>query len=63
MAMEVVENVKGKINEFLARYPQIDGPITQVSDKVKVEKAFVVMGLLAVPLVLLMLWGNGDFAM
>ena len=63
MAMEVVENVKGKINEFLAKYPQIDGPVSQVSDKIKVEKPFVVIGILAVPMILLLIWGNGDFAM
>eukprot|EP01031_Cornospumella_fuschlensis_P032873 gene32873-39752_t len=62
MAMEVVENVKGKINEFLAKYPQIDGPVSQVSDKIKVEKPFVVIGILAVPMILLLIWGNGDFA-
>ena len=63
MASEFVETAKGKINEFLASHPQIDTPVTTVADKLKVEKTYVVAGVVALPFVLLLIWGSGDFAM
>lgn len=57
----ILTTVKAKVNEFLARYPAIDGPVSQLSQKVGVEKPFIAIGIVLVPFVLLLSLGSGDF--
>jgi len=58
----ILTTVKAKVNEVLANYPAIDGPVGQLSEKVGVEKPFVALGIVLIPFLLLLFFGSGDFA-
>ena len=59
---DILHTVTKKVDEVLAKYPQIDSPVSTLADKVKVPKAYVALGLLLVPFLLLLSFGSGDFA-
>lgn len=61
MSGNAVEVVKEKVNGILAQYPQIDEPLKKVSEKVGVEKAFIAIGALLLPVILLFSMGSGTF--
>jgi len=47
-----LETIKVKIHDLLKKVPQIDGPLTQASEASKIDKAFIVLAILAVPVLL-----------
>lgn len=53
---------KTKIEEFLAGNPKINQPVEKIAEKLKIEKPVVVVAGLLTPFFLLLLWGNGNFA-
>jgi len=54
-----IENVKGRINGFIAMCPKpVEEKITTYAAKVGVDRAYFVMGLLSIPLVLLIIVGS-----
>ncbi len=59
---EVLKIVTTKVDEVLGKFPQIDAPISTLAKKVNVDKAYVALGLLVVPFLLLLAMGSGDFA-
>lgn len=56
-----VEVIKEKIDSVLLKYPVIDEPLTQLSEKCKVEKAYLAAGIGAAPLLILLFFGVGHF--
>lgn len=58
-----LEVVKEKINGVLVKYPVVDEPLTKLSEKVKVDKAFIVLAIAAVPLLLCLALGNAHVLM
>ncbi len=58
----ILTTFKAKVNEFLERYPAINGPIDQLATKVGIEKPFVAAGIVLVPFLLLLFFGSGDLA-
>lgn len=58
---QILDQVKEKVNGFLSQYPQIDKPITDLSQKVGFEKAFVAIGIVLVPILLFFALSSGDF--
>eukprot|EP01035_Chromulina_nebulosa_P022008 gene22008-28491_t len=56
-----VEAVKEKVNGFLLKYPTIDKPLTNLSEKTKVDKALIALAIAAVPLFLVLSLGFGNF--
>lgn len=42
-----IDTVKEKVNGILAKYPAIDKPLTEAADKLKVDKAFLLLGAVA----------------
>lgn len=56
-----IDKVKKRINSFLASNPKIGGPITSIAEKVKVDKAFIVIGVAALIILLAVAVGFGDF--
>ena len=62
-ANNVIEVVKGKVNEFLTSYPVINDPLTKFSAKIKVEKAYLAIGIALIPILILFMIGSGAFIM
>lgn len=60
MAAVNVDTVKAKVNEILGKVPIVDEQIKKVADKLKVDKAFVAIGGVAVILGLIVLVGGSD---
>jgi hypothetical protein len=61
---EHIETVKTKVNELLAKYPIVDEPLRKLSAKAGgVDKAFLAIGSLCVPLVIIFAMGTGNFLM
>lgn len=58
-----LEVVKEKINGVLVKYPVVDEPLTKLSEKVKVDKAFIVLAIATVPLLLCLALGNAHVLM
>mmetsp|Transcript_35735 Transcript_35735/g.33872 ORF Transcript_35735/g.33872 Transcript_35735/m.33872 type:complete len:163 (+) Transcript_35735:120-608(+) len=56
-----VESAKAKIVNFVAQYPAVDRPLTSISQKVGVEKAYVALTFAVIPLVIIFLMGSGHF--
>ena len=52
-----------KIVTFVAQYPAVDRPLTSISQKVGVEKAYIALTFAAIPLLIIFLMGSGDFIM
>eukprot|EP01039_Chlorochromonas_danica_P010539 gene10539-11676_t len=53
---------KTKIDEFLAGNPKINQPVEKIAEKLNIEKSLVVVAGVLTPFFLLLLWGNGNFA-
>ena len=60
-AADTLKVIKGKIDEILAKFPVVDEPLKKLSAKVKVEKAYLTLGLLLIPLLSILLLGSGYF--
>lgn len=58
-----VDVVKEKVQALLAKHPKIDEPITKLSEKVGVDKAFVALGIALVPIIIILSMGIGHFVM
>ena len=58
-----VDQVKQKVNEMLAKYPVVDEPLNKLSAKIGVEKAFIAIGALIIPLLIVFTIGTGEFIM
>lgn len=43
------------------KYPVVDEPLTQLAEKVKVEKAYLAAGIAVVPVLILLFFGIGHF--
>lgn len=52
-----------KIVTFVAQYPAIDRPLTTISQKVGVEKAYIALTFAVIPLLIMTLLGSGHFLM
>lgn len=57
-AMDVV---KTKVNELLASFPLADEQAKKLSEKIGVEKAFVALGVIAIPFIIMLSMGSGNF--
>jgi hypothetical protein len=51
------------VNEFLDKYPVINDPLIKLSEKAKVDKAFIAIALVLLPLVIMFFLGYGEFVM
>jgi receptor expression-enhancing protein 5/6 len=49
------------VNGFLGKFPQVDQPLSQLSEKIKVDKAFIAVGIALVPILLSVVLGFGHF--
>ena len=64
MAANAIQTIKTKVNEVLAKYPVIDGPLTKVAEKINIEKTYVVLGIvISVPVILMSLLSGGSLLM
>lgn len=61
MSSNAIDVIKEKIDSVLAKYPVVNDPLTELSSKVKVEKAFLAVGIAAVPILILLFCGAGGF--
>lgn len=59
---EFVNTAKNKINDLLDANPNINEPVLKIADKLKVDRPVVVLGAALLPFFLLLIWGNGNFA-
>jgi hypothetical protein len=56
-----VQLAQSKINETLHKFPHVEDKVEQVAQKLKIDKAWVAVGLLAIPFFLLLVVGSGSF--
>lgn len=64
MASNAIETVKEKVNGVLGKYPVIDEPLTKVANNLKIDKAFIVIGIaVSVPILLYSLLSGGTLIM
>ena len=61
-AQRILQNVKVKVDELLAKVPAVDEQVAKLAKKFNTEKAYIVLGVAAVLLLLLLSLGSGDFA-
>jgi len=50
--------IKGKVNDFLRKHPNVDEKVQLVTDKTGVEKAYVVLATATLPIFILMAAGS-----
>jgi hypothetical protein len=48
---------------FVAQYPAVDRPLTSISQKVGVEKAYIALTFAVIPLLIIFVMGSGHFIM
>jgi hypothetical protein len=53
--------MKEKVATFVGQYPAIDRPLTSVSQKVGVDKAYVALTFAIIPLLIIIFMGSGHF--
>lgn len=64
MAANALDKVKEKVNGVLAKYPVIDEPLGKIAGNLKVDKAFIVIGIaLAVPVLIYSVMSGGSLIM
>ena len=64
MASNAIDKVKEKVNSVLAKYPVIDEPLSKVAGNLKIDKAFIVIGIvIAVPLIIYSVYTGGSLVM
>lgn len=64
MANNALETVKEKVNGVLAKYPVIDEPLSKVAGNLKIDKAFIVLGIaVAIPILIYSLMNGGTLVM
>ena len=63
MSSNALEVVKEKVNGILEKYPVINQPLTNLSEKVKVDKVYLTLAIAAVPILLILALGTGHFIM
>jgi hypothetical protein len=64
MANNALDKVKEKVNSVLSKYPVIDEPLTKVAGNLKIDKAFIVIGIaLAVPMLIYSVYTGGSLVM
>lgn len=61
-AQRLLENVKVKITEYVEKVPMVDEQVTKLAKKFNTEKAYIVLGGIAVIFLGLLFLGSGDFA-
>ena len=60
---EQIEVVKKHINEFLHKYPDVEVQVEKAAAKIGIDKAFVVIGAVAVPVLALLSFGSTELLM
>lgn len=64
MAAAHLDTVKTKVNEVLEKYPVVDEPLQKLSLKAGgVDKAFLALGIILIPIFAIFAMGTGDFLM
>lgn len=59
-----IDKVKEKVNSVLAKYPAIDEPLSKFANNLKIDKAFIVLGVaLALPVVFYSVYSGGSLVM
>ncbi len=58
-----VDQVKQKVNAMLDKYPVIDEPIKKLAAQTGVDKAFIALGALLIPVLIVFTIGAGEFVM
>jgi len=61
MSAVTLDSVKAKVNEYLEKVPMVDVQVKNVADKLKVEKAYVAVSILAVLSLVVYVIGGGNF--
>lgn len=61
MSAVTLDTVKAKVNEYLEKVPVVDAQVKNIADKLKVEKAYVAVSILAVLSLLVYAIGGGNF--
>lgn len=52
-----------KVNAFLKQLPQIDEKVSKLAEKAQVEKAYVALGIVAIPILFAIFFGYTHFLM
>jgi len=60
MSGEVLQNIKTKVEECLAKVPAVDHQMQKIADRIKVEKAYVTVGILSFVVLMVYLIGGGE---
>ena len=60
MASFDISSVKDKVEKFVESYPAIDGPLSQVSEKVKLDKGYIALLICALPIVVAFIFGGAN---
>ena len=60
MASFDISSVKDKVEKFVEQYPTIDGPLTQVSEKIKLDKGYIALLVCALPIVVAFIFGGAN---
>jgi len=61
MSAPTLDTVKAQVNEYLEKIPVVDAQVKNLAEKLKVEKAYVAVSILAVLLLLVYVIGGGNF--
>lgn len=61
MSAVTLDSVKAKVNEYLEKVPVVDTQIKNVAEKLKVEKAYIAVSILAVLSLIVYAIGGGNF--
>jgi receptor expression-enhancing protein 5/6 len=55
-----LESVKSAVTTFVEKYPVVNGPLTTVAEKAKIEKPYVVLLAALIPILLVFMMGAGE---
>lgn len=60
MATVDISSVKDKVEKFVEQYPSIDGPLSQVSEKIKLDKGYIALLICALPVIVAFIFGGAN---
>jgi hypothetical protein len=63
MSADAVQAIKVKVDEYLAKVPVVNEQVEKIAHKLKVEKAYVAVSIVAVVFLLIVLIGGGDIVL
>ena len=60
MSTVEISSIKDKVEKFVEQYPSIDGPLSQVSEKIKLDKGYIALLVCALPVIVAFIFGGAS---